>query len=588
MGYSAEDYAELMTTSDYLDQENLKSQSTVAISWLERHNNYLQTIENTYKDGSNIDMLGETYKGICKQCSSYVDIIEVLKTANDCDKMDHQYLKAVLGSMTFRGLNIISCACAAHRGEDNERSLADADRYAASIAEHDSDRQWHYSCAAGHDRNADSYKEEYERMEKYMRRFHRVNELTKNLFTLGNEYRAVAKQGMESIAWTYDPDAKIYSAGDESWKAGLTPLNEKYNGLIENRAKKIGESWSVEEASAILKKDAVNVTDVEYLALCYAFDGMSEKEMAEFIDSAYSETGYTHAVHMDYHDGGDISKAKMQFTASETFIEFSAIYRSKYNSGVEGVTAEQLYRNNILYVFAEVNPVLYTAVDEGDHVKNLGISVSSSKDESNQVKSYLTITIGADSAMSGQTEGQKYRIHCYPSEEQYMDEFVDLTIEESTRYKTDGREKSNSVIFAGGETAMGLLAKYGEMTTFGIGAFELLRGYCSAEAAEKEAIKKSEFTREYLDLGNLLMELNITGTVINDYGGGDDKVYITNVQYDENRINEAISSWNKRNPNEKIDCTAQEFVNTFLGQDNAVSQELMDKFCVDILSDKLE
>lgn len=580
MEYTAESYKDIMTTDDYLDQEKMKSQSTVAISWLERHNDYLQKLENTYNNGSNTEMLGETYKGICKQCSNYVDVIGVLRSANDCDKMDHQYLKAVLGSMTFRGLTIISCACAAHRGEDNERSMAAADRYLASIAEDDSDRDWHNSCADGHDRNADSYKEEYERMEKYMCTFHSVNELTKTLFTLGNEYRAVAKQGMESIALAYNPATREYCVGDETWKAGLKELNEKYNNIINDRAKTIGESMSYEEATAILQKDAVDVSDVEYLALCYAFDGMSDEEVTKFIESAYIPGKKGDVVQVgDY--TSQISVGMVEYKASETFLRFAAVYQTQSPVvNIEefdeklGATDDELQRkfrnSNILYIFSEMYPHIYLSYNEGDEVIKKDFSISISEISTNTWELSFK---GNTTEYATRDADNTFQINKFHEDVcgDINETVKDLNMDEEDTNNIFANTIVNSIKFSVGlaETPGGI--PVGALAMWALDELSLVN-----PPGETHVETTSNITLFNLSEG--LEKLHIHATVINRRDDYFYQAYVTNVQYDSKYVQNMIDKYNNLHSDDPINCTPDELVQSVLGDSDVVDSETLVAF----------
>ena len=411
------------------------------------------------------------------------------------------------------------------------------------------------------------------RMERYMGEYDNVNTITSELFTLGAEYRLVAKDGMESIAWNFDKNTNTYSENSNDWKGPLTELGEKAYTEFSKRIEIIAKYMSLDDACDLISKDAEDVTVQEYLALCTKFDGMTDDEMSKFIDSAYKEKEYWDALPMDYTSGGMYSDAKVQYTVSSAFIEFADIYIKKNNVNNDCNNGKKLYKANVLYIFSEITPDLYIHVDKDDknYTKDLGIKLS--YDENNKSGKVL---ISADPSMGATTHSQEYDINPYtdkltgPINTTVKDDINDLG-DLGTQYAVAGVQMVLGDLYGlspevAGETIPGVGVAFS-----GIDALKTYTEY-------KESVQKANRQCQWLDLSEALQDLEIYATVINRRDAGDYCFYLTNVKYDTNTVNSYIDDWNSKNPDRKIECTSGELVLSVLGKSDAVDQQLLKDF----------
>ena len=551
-------YSNLMTVNDYLDQEKLKSQSSTAMAWLGRHNDYLDNMRATYNAGSNTDMLGKTYKGICQQCSGYVSVIDVLKTANDCDIADHEYMLAVLGAMTFDGSAIIPAAIEAHKNEDDERAAAASDRSAAASANDPETRDMYNSSADSHDSAADSYKAEWELMEKYMRRFHRVNVKTKDLFILGNEYRKVGRNGLDSIAWTFNSETNEYAAADDTWKKDLKTLDEKLYQVYVSHAKEIGESWTLDDACKMIQKDADEISAQEYMALCYKYDAMSYDEIEIFVDSAYSKVKYWPPQMTSYTDGGMYGKGFIQYEVSSSFSKFTNVYCSINNTKNECFDNDKLFRANVLYLINEVNPTLYMVTDTEDCNKNLGINIT--RDDLNGG----VLEIEANCHMGDIKKAQKYQINDYSDK---LTGDINITIKDCDRPEGNVNEQ---LLVQGVQYGIGQIPGIGTI----LDGMDFLQTYVDDKVAREEY----ETEENYLDMSEALQDLEVSATVINRRDEGNYGMYFTNINYKSVYVQTKIDDWNENHKDKTIDCSPDDLVLSVLGKSDAVDQDILAEF----------
>lgn len=560
-------YSNLMTVNDYLDQEKLKSQSSIAMAWLGRHNEYLDNMRALYNAGADTDMLGKTYKGICQQCSGYVSVIDVLKTANDCDIADHEYMLAVLGAMTFDGSIIIPAAIEAHKNEDDERAAAASDRSAAASTDDPQMRDMYNTSASSHDKAADTYRAEWELLEKYMRRFHRVNEKTKDLFTLGNEYRIVARNGLESIAWTFNSKTNEYATADDTWKNDLKTLDEKLYQVYVSHAKEIGESWSLEDACKIIQKDADKISVQEYMALCYAYDAMEPDEKEIFLESSYIPTDETFVSSTGY---ASTRKCSVSFTMQL----FTAVYGktmsvrfdesgNPYNADVNRIsTDEQLLNYNLLYTVSYITPDIYVGGNKYSKDEDLkcNIEIIEQGNGEHQItidaynSAYVTAPIGTIISSVGYT--QTYTICPYSHN-------LDAKIDDAVMGKIDGTFRSN---FSADVTstiatnvwdtavdpclnAVGGLAYTASETIISLGNDYI-------EGVENDQVLDE--ARSNLDLGNMLEGYGCGATLIFD---DNNNVYVPLYYYDEEELEEYIEEYNEIQTEEKSNNARSEVYN---------------------------
>ena len=93
-----------------------------------------------------------------------------------------------------------------------------------------------------------------------------------------------------------------------------------------------------------------------------------------------------------------------------------------------------------------------------------------------------------------------------------------------------------------------------------------------------ESVKKVEKESDWLNLSEALQDLKISATVINRRDEGNYCFYLTNVNYNDDYINEQIDAWNNTHPEETISCSPTDLVLSVLGKSDAVDQETVRLF----------
>lgn len=550
-----------MKETDKLNPAKLSAQCNSYTEKLNQENLSLDALYTAFHNASAVDLEGKTAGAFLEQCENYCIIIECLQMANYCDIEDNTKLYNKLGYIYLDGEVIIPGRIEAIENWNECIDKRNTCNYLAGITDDDDDRDRLHSEAGYWQRMADSYYAEWERLTKLKEEFEDVNAFSKGLYT-GNaeQFRSFAYQGMQLVGYAFKAGEYTMQSGVDEWKKSALQLKQDCLVNITNQWKTADGDWDMDKLGATISLEADQLTQLEYMALCYVVDDLSDEEMAVFIDSAYKETNRYEALPLDYNSGGMYSSAKVQYSASSAFMTLADMY-IQTNCAQTGCTDEyKLYKANVLYIFSEVTPDLYIHIDKDDenYEKELGIDISY-----DNLNHYGVVEISADSSMGAPTHSQEYKINLYTE---------NLTGPINTTIKDDLQVEnlSQQYCVAGVQIIQGAIPGVNHFST----AVSLIQTYTD----HVESVKKVEKESDWLNLSEALQDLKISATVINRRDEGDYCFYLTNVNYNDDYINEQIDAWNNTHPEETISCSPTDLVLSVLGKSDAVDQETVRLF----------
>ena len=305
-----------MNVSDKLYPADIKSQCDSATAILTQDNadigNVRKNLENFITDD---ELVSKTYSTLKLQISDYLSILSAMTAANDMDIADLQTLKASVGSEELLGEVILSSKEAA-RDEKNyfEDEVSKYCQKAESEAWWSVERAWYQDLANLNAVRALLAKRRYDRWVEKEHKFDNINFTTKKLFTHSQTFRKAAQDGLAAVTKAFQ-DGKYIIDVNAEWRTAVYAENnrrieeiksgfmtEKEEGTLVYDWKKI-EEW--------LKKDADEVTDLEYLAFVDIMSGMSNEDLGRLFSTAQISVDWL---------GSGYNVSEVMKKASETYL----------------------------------------------------------------------------------------------------------------------------------------------------------------------------------------------------------------------------------------------------------------------------
>lgn len=285
-----------MNASDKLYPFDIKSQCDSAIAILTQDNadigNVRKNLENFITDD---ELVSKTYSTLKLQISDYLSVLSAMTAANDMDIADLQTLKASVGSEELLGEVILSCKEAAKNEENQYKRMADMYYKKAGREPWGSPAGPLYtSYAFYYEGRAFLAKSRYDRWVAKEHKFDKINFTTKKLFTHSQTFRKAAKDGLAAVKKAFQNGKYIIDENAE-WRTAIYAENNrrieqiKSGFMTENEEGTLVYDWKkIEEW---LKKDADEVTDLEYLAFVDVMSGMSNEDLERLFSKMQLQPG---------------------------------------------------------------------------------------------------------------------------------------------------------------------------------------------------------------------------------------------------------------------------------------------------------
>ncbi len=269
-----------MTENDYLNPSDIKAQCDAAIMRLERDNEALTTVENALEVFINDEEIkSEAYDALKQQISDYKTLLQAMQDANYSDMSDFAVLKSSVGDEVLDGANILAQKQAAWDARICDESAAEGYRRASYTAEWPW-VSWYYGWMADHyDQMVQIDIQLYNAWQAKEDAFDAIEASTKNLFQCSAQLRQTAQNGLQSITGAFSNGVYVPDM-NAAWRTDLTAcyiermFNEDANGTIVI-------NWT--EVEKVLKKEASEITDVEYQTLAFIYLKADEQGMARFL-----------------------------------------------------------------------------------------------------------------------------------------------------------------------------------------------------------------------------------------------------------------------------------------------------------------
>lgn len=537
------DSAYELDTFSILKPEKLKQQCNRFKTAWEADNNNLTELSNVFAR-ARTDMIieGDTAETIFSVFDDYCSVIKCMKLSKAFDLADNDALYNRLGDEELKGSVIIHGIEYSKSQYESECRAHDNCLSAAAGTDDDDFANWLRREASRHRDLANNYYKEWMAFLGKKREYEAVNQFSASLYLTGTEYRKLAQEGMDILAEAFDGTGN-YVVPDKiaGWYTSFETLNKTKltEEVISDQASKWKDengNWAINKLGETLSVgDPRKLTELDYLALCYAVDNLDDEQLADVIELSYNESSQIYKL------DGTVT-VLVGYQIGDSFKALSQYYGDYLENGHK---EDINYRNyNILYTYAELNSsfgIETTFASYDQNKENVNINVEIKPDEKTSGDEFYfhnyTTSINTTLRAVGPDYDKNFTITPNNSN---IDNTVANYAFQSVACMVDGvgsltADQAVDKVVTGLDTAL-CLSNPGVATAYSI--IDTVNDY--ATAVENQG--KIESLSQDMNVSLLLDDLNCSATVIMDETT--DSVYFTHVEYNEQDINDAIKEYN--------------------------------------------
>lgn len=275
-----------MNESSYLNPANMKAQCDAAIAKLKNDSEATYALEeklSAFQEDSQIK--SEAFDALKLQMEDYKTVLQTMRTANDCDIHDFQFLKIAVGFQELNsGVILAKKQMQMSAKQFNEQKAAiyrEKARKATSAT-----TRFNYNTKVVHyEGMAELEQKLYDVWQEKENQYDGIEYLTSGLFAEGTAIRATVESALDNITSSFY-DGAYHPDMNAGWRS------EIYD-IYFNRVFHISESGELtidmEEVEKILRKDAGEITSAEYDVLALAYLMADDEDLAVFMQGMMGE-----------------------------------------------------------------------------------------------------------------------------------------------------------------------------------------------------------------------------------------------------------------------------------------------------------
>ena len=269
-----------MNESSYLNPANMKAQCDAAIAKLKNDSEATYALEeklSAFQEDSQIK--SEAFDALKLQMEDYKTVLQTMRTANDCDIHDFQFLKIAVGFQELNGGVILAKKQMQMSAKQFNEQKAAIYREKARKATSATTRFNYNTKVVHYEGMAELEQKLYDVWQEKENQYDGIESLTSGLFAEGTAIRATVESALDNITSSFY-DGAYHPDMNAGWRS------EIYD-IYFNRVFHISESGELtidmEEVEKILRKDAGEITSAEYDVLALAYLMADDEELAVFM-----------------------------------------------------------------------------------------------------------------------------------------------------------------------------------------------------------------------------------------------------------------------------------------------------------------
>lgn len=275
-----------MNEDSYLNPADIKSQCSLAVSYLEKDNESIRAAENSLEAFiQEEEIKGDTFDALKQQLQDYTGIFQAARSANDSDIADFKTLSGAVGEEVLIGKNILSQQRTALRFEEEYLSMARENEARADSTKFFWMEAYYRLMAWRYRDFAEGSRKLYEKWKAKEEAYDSIETATAGLFLAGVGTRDAACSALCSLPGCF-VGGKYFPDMDAAWRTQL------YDSYINRVLSVSGEGKIVvdwREAEKILSREASEITSGEYDAIALAFLNTDEEGLGKLIQYMMGE-----------------------------------------------------------------------------------------------------------------------------------------------------------------------------------------------------------------------------------------------------------------------------------------------------------
>ena len=258
----------------------MKAQCDAAITKLKNDSEATYALEeklSAFQEDAQIK--SEAFDALKLQMEDYKTVLQTMRTANDCDIHDFQFLKIAVGFQELNGGVILAKKQMQMSAKQFNEQKAAIYREKARRATSATTRFNYNTKVVHYEGMAELEQKLYDVWQEKENQYDGIESLTSGLFAEGTAIRATVESALDNITSSFY-DGEYHPDMNAGWRS------EIYD-IYFNRVFHISESGELtidmEEVEKILRKDAGEITSAEYDVLALAYLMADDEELAVFM-----------------------------------------------------------------------------------------------------------------------------------------------------------------------------------------------------------------------------------------------------------------------------------------------------------------
>lgn len=358
----------------------MKAQCDAAITKLKNDSEATYALEeklSAFQEDSQIK--SEAFDALKLQMEDYKTVLQTMRTANDCDIHDFQFLKIAVGFQELNGGVILAKKQMQMSAKQFNEQKAAIYREKARKATSATTRFNYNTKVVHYEGMAELEQKLYDVWQEKENQYDGIESLTSGLFAEGTAIRATVESALDNITSSFY-DGAYHPDMNAGWRS------EIYD-IYFNRVFRISESGELtidmEEVEKILRKDAGEITSAEYDVLALAYLMADDEDLAVFMQGMMGERTDYDYTWLEEQMGYIANNSKKDFSEWKVDSEKMAQIGKRVAGYAEGtlqllqrysvegandeVVACGLQRNNILQRMTLLNVVKQIGAFRGEY-----------------------------------------------------------------------------------------------------------------------------------------------------------------------------------------------------------------------------
>jgi hypothetical protein len=257
----------------------IKAQSRGAIEKLQKDNDSLDSAQSSIESfAGNREIKSEAFDNLKQQISDMSWIIQSIRASNDAEIADHEAFITAVGDEELDGNHILMELESARNIKIADEQEQDGYYQLMATTPIPLLRDYYATMAAIYGEIVRYDQQMIESWEAKEAKYDAIEAATSGLFTSVAEVRTAITTGLTEIGGAFQNG--VYQPNmNAKWRTDLLDVQTKRLMTVDADGK-VTVNW--EETEKVLKKDAGDITEIEYMILSQMYLGMEDEDLEQF------------------------------------------------------------------------------------------------------------------------------------------------------------------------------------------------------------------------------------------------------------------------------------------------------------------